>query len=89
MRRRKFLSLVGGAAAWPVVARAQQGERVRHVCLVMVNNEGDPDSQVRIGAFRDGLQRLGWTEGRNIRIDYRWGQAIPKEPVHTRPISCV
>jgi len=78
MRRRKFLSLVGGAAAWPVVARAQQGERVRHVCLVMVNNEGDPDSQVRIGAFRDGLQRLGWTEGRNIRIDYRWGAGDPE-----------
>ena len=78
MRRRKFLSLVGGAAAWPVVARAQQGERVRHVCLVMVNNEGDPDSQVRIGAFRDGLQRLGWTEGRNIRIDYRWGASDPE-----------
>jgi len=73
MRRREFLTLVGGATAWPVAAPAQQGERMRHVCVVMVNSENDPDGRVRTSVFRDGLQRLGWIEGRNIRIDYRWG----------------
>lgn len=82
MRRRDFLGVVGGVAvAWPFAARvagAQQSERMRHLCVAMVNNENDPESQVRIGVFRDGLQRLGWTEGRNIRIDYRWGAGEPE-----------
>jgi putative ABC transport system substrate-binding protein len=68
--------LLGGsaAAAWPVVARAQQPERVRRVGVLMSGGERDPESQLRMGAFREGLQKLGWAEGRNLHIDYRWGE---------------
>ena len=78
MRRREFITLIGGAAAWPLGAHAQQPERMRRIGVLMVNAESDPDGQVRIGAFRQGLQALGWTEGRNIRIDYRWGAGEPE-----------
>jgi putative tryptophan/tyrosine transport system substrate-binding protein len=75
IERRKFLAtLVGGAAAaWPLAARAQQGERVRRLGVLMSTGERDPETQLRLGAFREGLQKLGWAEGRNLRIDYRWG----------------
>src|SRR5262249_13917705 len=73
MRRRKFIALLGGAAAsWPLVARAQQGERMRRIGLLMGYAENDPEAQAWVAAFREGLQTLGWTEGRNIRIDTRW-----------------
>src|SRR6266568_2663347 len=77
-RRREFIVLIGGAAAWPLVARAQPSERVRRIGLIMGSTEeSDPESRVRIKAFREGLAALGWTEGRNIRIDYRFAGGDP------------
>ena len=72
--RRTFLAtLVGGAAAtWPLTARAQ-GDRVRRLGVLISGGERDPETQLRVGAFREGLQKLGWAEGRNLQIDYRWG----------------
>src|SRR5262249_10627095 len=64
-------SLLGGAAAWPLAARAQQGERVRRVGVLMGGAGSDPVEQARLAAFLDGLQQLGWTDGRNVRIDTR------------------
>src|SRR5262249_49108841 len=75
MRRREFISLVGGAAAWPLTARAQQGERMQRIGVLMSTAEGDPQSKPRVAAFLQGLQQLGWTEGRNVQIDIRWGAA--------------
>jgi putative ABC transport system substrate-binding protein len=73
VRRREFIRLFGGAAAaWPLAARAQQPDRVRRIGLLMGFAESDPEGQADIVALRDGLQKLGWTEGRNIRIDTRW-----------------
>jgi putative ABC transport system substrate-binding protein len=78
MRRRNFIALLGGAAvAWPLAARAQQGEGVRRIGMLIANAESDPEGQIRAAAFRQDLQKLGWTEGRNIRIDYRWGAGEP------------
>ena len=74
MRRREFISLVGGAAAWPLTARAQQGERMRRIGVLM-NAEDDPAGQARVAAFVRTLQSLGWTAGRNVQIDIRWGVA--------------
>ena len=73
MRRREFITLVGGAVtAWPLAARAQQADRVRRIGMLMSTAADDPDGQARIAAFLDGLQQLGWTDGRNVKIDYRW-----------------
>ena len=73
MRRREFITLLGGAAvAWPIAGRAQQGERMRRIG-VLWSVADDPDGQIRSAAFLQGLQQLGWTVGRNVRIDYRWG----------------
>src|SRR5215471_19248223 len=72
MKRREFITVLGSAAAWPLAARAQQGERVRRIGVLTAYSESDPEAQARVGAFREGLQKLGWTEGRNIRIDARW-----------------
>ena len=71
--RREFIVALGGAAAWPLAARAQQPEQVRRIGVLMGIAENDPQAQAEITAFRQGLQRLGWA-GRNIRIAYRWGQ---------------
>src|SRR6266436_909499 len=74
LRRREFITLVGGAAtAWPLAARAQQPDRMRRIGVLMAHAESDPEFQAYLAAFREGLQKLGWTEGRNIRIDSRWG----------------
>src|SRR6516162_3203736 len=72
MKRREVITLLGGTAAWPLAARAQQSERMRRIGVLMTFTERDPEGQARVTAFREGLQKLGWTEGRNIRIDYRW-----------------
>src|SRR4051812_23619808 len=72
MRRRGFMRLLGGAAAvWPIAGRAQ-GDRVRRIGALVSGAEDDPEMQARIGAFEQELARLGWTDGRNVRIDTRW-----------------
>ena len=73
MKRREFMILLGGAAAWPLVARAQQTERIRRIGVLMPFAENDSDAQANITAFREALQILGWTNSRNVRVDYRWG----------------
>ena len=71
--RREFITLVGGAAAtWPLAARAQQPERMRRIGVLMGQAEDDPEAQARVAAFQQSLQRLGWSDGRNVRIDSRW-----------------
>ena len=73
MKRRDFISfLAGAAAAWPRAARAQPGERVRRIGVLMALAPSDPEAQLRVRAFEAGLRDLGWSEGRNLRIDYRW-----------------
>jgi putative ABC transport system substrate-binding protein len=73
MNRRAFISLLGGmAAAWPLAARAQQGERIRRIGVLLPAAADDLEFQARVGAFLQGLQQLGWTIGRNVRIDTRW-----------------
>jgi putative ABC transport system substrate-binding protein len=74
MKRRAFITLIGGAAAWPLALRAQQPERMRRIGVLTSGATADDlDGQLRTAAFLQGLQQLGWTDGRNIRIDYRWG----------------
>jgi putative tryptophan/tyrosine transport system substrate-binding protein len=97
MRRREFITMLGGAAAassvaWPLGARAQQGERMRRIGVLMGYAESDSEAQVWVAAFREGLQKLGWTEGRNIRTDFRWAasdvesmQRFAKELVALQP----
>ena len=75
MQRREFMALVGGAAAaWPLAARAQQGGRVRHIGVLMAIPADDREAVTRIAAFQQGLHQLGWVDGRNLRIDYRWAR---------------
>ena len=76
MKRREFITLLGGAAAWPFVARAQQPERMRRIVVLMGSAENDPNGQAASNAFRQALKELGWT-GRNIQIDYRWIAGSP------------
>jgi putative ABC transport system substrate-binding protein len=76
VRRREFITLVGGAAAaWPLAARAQQGDRIRRIGVLTGTRADDPDSKARLAAFEQALQQLGWTQGRNVRIDYRFAAA--------------
>ena len=92
MRRRgDVIALLGGAAAaWPLAARAQQPERMRRIGVLMASAADDPESQARIAAFVQGLQQLGWTEGRNLRIDTRWADDQCRRPSQTRGrIGCV
>jgi putative tryptophan/tyrosine transport system substrate-binding protein len=72
MRRREFITLLGGAAAWPVVTRAEQAERVRRIGVLTSSSIQDLATQARFAALQQGLQQLGWTDGHNLRIDYRW-----------------
>ena len=93
MRRREFITLLGGTAvAWPVAARAQQPERMRRIGVLSAFADDDPDMQAWLPAFRQGLERLGWSEGRNVRIDTRFArgnvdqhQALAKELVALQP----
>ena len=72
MKRREFITLLGGVATWPLAARAQQPERMRRIGVLMSQPAGDPGAQARSAAFLQGLQELGWTIGRNVQIEYRW-----------------
>ena len=91
-KRREFIALVGGAAAWPRAAHAQQGERIRRIGVLIALSESEPEGQAWILALKRRLQELGWAEGRNVRIDYRWSgadvgrmQAFAKELVSLQP----
>jgi len=72
MRRREFITLLGGVVAWPITAGAQQTDRMRRIGVLMGFAESDREGQTFVAAFREALQKLGWAEGGNIRIDYRW-----------------
>ena len=74
MRRRAFIKLLGGAAAWPLAARAQQGERMRRIGVLQNLPENDPVASALNAAFLKELQQLGWTVGYNIRIETRWAR---------------
>jgi ABC-type uncharacterized transport system substrate-binding protein len=78
VRRRGFITLLGGAAAWPLAARAQQPERMRRVGVLMSMAADDPEGQARLVAFVQGLQESGWTVGRNVRLDIRWAAGQPE-----------
>jgi putative ABC transport system substrate-binding protein len=91
-KRREFISLLGGAAAWPLAARAQQADRMRLIGVLMAYAESDPEGQAWVAAFRERLQKLGWVEGHNIRIATRWAtpdveamQRFAKELVALQP----
>jgi putative ABC transport system substrate-binding protein len=78
MKRREFLTLLGGASvAWPLAARAQQGDRMRRIGVLLPVATDDAEFQTRVGAFLQALQQLGWTIGRNVEIDIRWATANP------------
>jgi putative tryptophan/tyrosine transport system substrate-binding protein len=85
VKRRASIAALGGAAVWPLAARAQQPERMRRIGVLMPFAEGDPETQPRVTALRQGLAQLGWTEGGNIRIDYRW--ATPGDAEWTRRLA--
>src|ERR1700704_3959584 len=72
LKRREFITLLGGAAVWPLGARTQQADRLRLVSALMGIAEGDPEGRVWVSAFRKGLEDAGWVEGRNLRLDLRW-----------------
>ena len=72
MRRREFITLIGGSVAWPLAARAQHSERARRIGVIMSGAADDPAGQAQAKAFQQGLQQLGWIDGRNVRTDYRW-----------------
>jgi putative ABC transport system substrate-binding protein len=73
VKRREFITLLGAAATWPLATRAQQGERMRRIGVLVNLPADDPEASARVTAFAQGLQQLGWTVGRNVRVDYRWG----------------
>ena len=92
MKRRTFIAGLGSAVAWPVVARAQPGDRVRRIGVLMPNDENDPTQKARLTALTQALADLGWTDGRNMRMDVRWGggdanrlRALAQELVGLRP----
>ena len=92
MIRREFITLLGGAAAWPLAARAQQGNRMRRIGVLMPGDENDPLGKPRLSAFTQALAGLGWTDGRNVRFDLRWGggdinriRALAQELVGLQP----
>ena len=90
-KRREFVTLLGGAAAWPIAARAQQVERMRRIGVFFPGAADDTEYQARNAAFLQGLQELGWIDGRNLRIDYRWGAGdasnIPKHAMELAALA--
>jgi putative tryptophan/tyrosine transport system substrate-binding protein len=72
LKRREFITLLGGATAWPIAARAQQPERMRRIGVLMAFSESNPQFRSLIDTFKQGLARLGWVDGRNLQIDVRW-----------------
>jgi putative tryptophan/tyrosine transport system substrate-binding protein len=92
VQRREFITLLGGVAAWPIAARAQQPDRMRLIGVLMAYAESDSTAQSWLAAFRAALAKLGWTEGSNLRIELRWSAAdadtmrtLAKELVDLRP----
>jgi putative ABC transport system substrate-binding protein len=92
MKRRAFVSLLGGAAAWPLAARAQQGERMRRIGVLMAFDENDPKTKGWLSNLTKGLAELGWTDGRTVRMEVRWAagsvdrmQTFAKELVEREP----
>src|SRR6516164_9763065 len=92
MIRRSFITLLGGAAAWPLAVRAQQGDRVRRIGVLIGGDENDPVLKTRVSAFAQALAGLGWTDGRNVRLDVRWdgadtgrSRALAQELVSLKP----
>jgi putative ABC transport system substrate-binding protein len=80
MKRREFIALAGGATvAWPLVARAQRGDRMRRIGVLIPTSKDDPQQQRRVAGFLQGLQQLGWMVGRDVRIEYRWSGAAPDD----------
>jgi len=78
MRRREFLHAVAGAAAWPLTVHAQQAENIRRIGVLLPHVSDDPQGQTRLGVFLQQLQSLGWTVGRNVQVDTRWGAGDPE-----------
>src|SRR5215471_10118194 len=91
MRRREFISLLSSAmAGWPLAARAQQPERVRRIGVFFPGAADDTEYQARNAAFLQGLRELGWTDGRNVRIDYRWSGGDPNNiPKHAAELAAL
>jgi putative ABC transport system substrate-binding protein len=92
MKRREFIAFGGVAVAWPLAARAQQAERLPRIGVLMTSDAGNPQAQSQLASFKQGLQQLGWIDGRNIQVDYRFGAAdvgriesFAKELVNSRP----
>ena len=92
IRRRDFITLLGGAAAWPLAAHAQQGNRVRRIGVLLGGDENDPATKTFVSAFTKALADLGWTDGRNVRMDLRWhgddnnrARALAQELVGLQP----
>ena len=92
LRRREFIRLLGGAASWPLAAHAQQGEGVRRIGVLMAYDENDPAAKTIVSALTQALAGLGWTDGRNVRMDLRWGggdnnriRALAQELVGLQP----
>ena len=92
--RREFIAGLGTAAAWPVAARGQQGDRVRRIGVLLSPDENDPEWKTIFSAFTQALADLGWTDGRNVRVDLRWGgvdtnrmRALAQELVGLQDIS--
>src|SRR5262245_46546213 len=92
MRRREFVGLIGGTAAWPSAARAQRRDRVRRIGVLMSGDENDPEMKRRVLAFMQALADLGWTVDRNVRVDLRWAggdtnrmQALAEDLVGLQP----
>ena len=91
IKRRSFLTLLG-ASAWPLAVLAQQGDRVRRIGVLISYDETDPEGKLRLSAFTQALADLGWTDGRNVRMDLRWGggdtnriRALARELVASQP----